>query len=594
MKSLAAVHWVKDNRLRGLSGMDLDEAAAKIFYVVNGGNIRQAFDRLNSGLPQAEREIKEVTRHIAPNYWEAYKDRGNGRPYFLVMPPSAMYVQDPVNAPSEFESETRRIMSEFADQITATGDDPLDPDMKEALLELSEIPLLREKLATFIRNERLRTQLREAESRVRKALSELKGYYENELADRNVYPPFSISWEALQEKRFENLIRGLQKDLPRAFHAALVELSHRTNNDAAFRRMIRPTLDRIQGRVKDAIGGEIEELMDQYGTEHWDSRDVTYDNLIWGTSGIELPIKRILYQVELTMQEAVSRAMPSLGDAMLNELRRTLSAHEIKSRLTRADYEQGYTYSLPNIHGEVFNGETAYEALIERVATNFRQVCEQAVMYELMKVERSVNYKLAASEQVGLASNERLLDVALNGADAVAATMPSNSAPQPAAPAAVAGSSDDFVINILNDDNAPAAASDDLVIRFAGEEDDVFDTPSSNATDFDPFALEASYNDKLEDVGDKTRRIFDSILSDLFSDDDLLPRLRRLFWLEATRAERDFNNHIVKPLLRNHDRRLHDADLRAIMEPDLESISDMEGLMRTWEGLDKLESHLGF
>ena len=38
---------------------------------------------------------------------------------------------------------------------------------------------------------------------------------------------------------------------------------------------------------------------------YWDGRDVTYDNLIWGTSGIEVPIKRILFQVELVMQEDV-------------------------------------------------------------------------------------------------------------------------------------------------------------------------------------------------------------------------------------------------------------------------------------------------
>jgi hypothetical protein len=64
MKSLSAVNWIKENRLFGLSGSDLDEAASKIFMVINGGNIRQAFDRLNSGLPESEREVKEVTRYI--------------------------------------------------------------------------------------------------------------------------------------------------------------------------------------------------------------------------------------------------------------------------------------------------------------------------------------------------------------------------------------------------------------------------------------------------------------------------------------------------------------------------------------------------
>ena len=94
---------------------------------------------------------------------------------------------------------------------------------------------------------------------------------------------------------------------------------------------------------------------------------------------------------------------------------------------------------------------------------------------------------------------------------------------------------------------------------------------------------------KLDSISVKTNRVFNQILADLFADDELLPRLRRLFWLEATKAERDFNNHIVKPMLRQHDRKLYDEALRAAMEMDLESVSDMEELMRVWEGLHKLE-----
>jgi hypothetical protein len=103
---------------------------------------------------------------------------------------------------------------------------------------------------------------------------------------------------------------------------------------------------------------------------------------------------------------------------------------------------------------------------------------------------------------------------------------------------------------------------------------------------------EPSYADKLDDIAVKTNRIFGAIVEDLFADDELLPRLRRLFWLEATRAERDFNNHIVKPMLRQHDRNLHDESLRDAMAVDLESVSDLEELMRTWEGLHRLESNV--
>ncbi len=570
LKSLQAVHWVKDNRLKGLKGSDLDEAAAKIFYVVNGGNIRQAYDRLNSGLPQAEAEIKEVTRHLAPHYWEQYKNRGDGRPYFLVMPPSALYVEDPDNAPSEFESETKRIMEVFGDQLGNIPDDPLHPDSREKLLELSEIPQLRQSLINFIQDERVITQIREAESRVRTALSSLKGYYESELASRNVHPPFDVSWETLQERRYETLLTRQQKELPRAFHNALVELSRRTNNDETFRRMVRPTLQTIRQRVMESVDQDVDALLEQYGIEHWDNRDVTFDNLIWGTSGIELPIQRILYQIELTMQEAVSKNMPRLGDVMSNELKRTLQAHEVKSRLERASYGQNYEYNLPDMPGRSFTEIELVDALLERVAEGFREVCEQAAMYELMNPERSIHARVSSAG----GTNESVLNAAVTN---TSAATPGNSASE----TVVAQQSDDIGIKIIMDgDDDSSGGSDDFGISLLEDEKPVVE-------------LEHSYADMLDDIAGKTKRIFADIVDDLFADDDLLPRLRRLFWLEATRAERDFNTHIIKPMMRQHDRKLDSNELRDAMEPDLESVSDMESLMRTWEGLDLLQKQAG-
>jgi hypothetical protein len=582
MKSLSAVNWLKENRLYGLNGGDLDQAAAKIFLAVNGANVRQAFDRLNSGLPEAELEVKEVTRYISPNYWERYRDRGHNRPYFLVMAPPALYVQDPDNAPQEFASETERILKVFKDQLgPSVSSDPLDPETAEALLKLSEIPLLRQRLIDFIQTERVRSQLREASTRIRNALQSLRFYYEKQLAGRGVHPPFANSWEQLQERRFENVLLRQQKDLPRAFHNALLELSARTNSDERFRNLLRPTLIGVKDMVQNSIQREIETLLDSYGTEYWDDRDVTYDNLIWGTSGIEIPIKRILYQVELAMQESVGQFMPEVAEVVASELQRTLEAHELATRLERASYGQEYSYSLPD-NGEALDVRTAFDKLVHRVGANFRHVCQQATMYELMKPERSIHHRLASSEEaLALPSNERLLDAALRGPEAVrrelAAQQP---APVAATETAVAQpEEDDIAITILDQpQNGP-----DFDISIAGQED---------GAGLSKADLEASYAEKLDNISAKVNQLFGEIIKDLFNDDELLPRLRRLFWLEATRAERDFNNHLVKPMMKNHDRKLQDPDLRAAMEVDLESVSDLEELMRVWEGLHKLETRM--
>jgi hypothetical protein len=496
------------------------------------------------------------------------------------MAPPALYLQDPDHAPHEFASETERVLKVFRDQMAAVDtSDPLNPDTKEALMNLSEVPLLRDRLIDFIQHERVRSQLREAATRARNALQGLRFYYEKQLASRGVQPPFSTSWEQLQEKRFENVLVRQQKELPRAFHNALLELSSRTNSDERFRRLLQPTLNGVKGMVQDAIRREVEMLLENYGTEYWDGRDVTYDNLIWGTSGIEVPIKRILFQVELIMQESVSQFMPEIGEGIAAELERTLEAHEIYSRLERTAYGQEYTYTIPGETEGALPLAEAYRTIVQRVGRNFRDVCRQATMYELMKSERSVHSRLEAGEQkLALPSNERLLDVALHGPEAVAREM---AAAAPAAvsannqPAIAAPAEEEFAINILD---AQAAPEPDIDISFLGESPTVV-----------PAELETSYADLLDNVSVKVNRIFANIVDDLFSDDELMPRLRRLFWLEATRAERDFNNHLVKPMLRQHDRNLHKPELRQAMEVDLESVSDLEALMRTWEGLHKLE-----
>jgi hypothetical protein len=582
MKSLSAVHWIKENRLFGLSGADLDEAASKIFLVVNGANVRQAFDRLNAGLPESELEVKEVTRYIAPNYWERYRERGNRRPYFLVMAAPALYVEDPTHAPAEFASETERVLKVFGDQLGPVDkSDPLAPETAAAIMGLSEIPLLRERIMSYIERERVRSQLREASSRVRAALHALRLYYEKQLAGRRVHPPFNTSWEALQERRYENALVRQQKELPRAFHNALLDLSQRINSDERFRRLVMPTLNSVQGLVHDSVRQQVEDLLESYGTEHWDDRDVTFDSLIWGASGIEVPVKRILYQVELVMQEAIANFMPEVAAVVAADLERTLEVHEIATRLERAEYGQAYTYELPTAPGEDLSIGEAFQRLVGRIGANYGHICRQATMYELMKPARSIHARLEAGErELPLPEEDRLLDIILLGPEAVGQQMATREAAIAAATnshrQAAAVPSADVVINILD-----APPSDVLGIKLGLE-----------ALESGHEELEASYAAKLDSIAAKTNRIFAEVIADLFGDDELLPRLRRLFWLEATTAERDFNNHLVKPMLRQHDRRLANAELRAAMEGDLESVSDVEELMRVWEGLHRLEGQV--
>jgi hypothetical protein len=290
--------------------------------------------------------------------------------------------------------------------------------------------------------------------------------------------------------------------------------------------------------------------------------------------------------------------MPQVAQVIAAELERTLEAHEILSRLQRATYGQQYSYAMPDRPGEALSLEDAYKQLSVRVGENFRHTCRQSTMYELVRPERSVHHRVRqGEEELALPEDDRLLDVVLHGVDILrremstqARALANSPAGQRVREAVGAGSNhvaqppeEEIVINIL--DGPPPAAEEEFSITLGGE------GTAEAASGYGD--LELSYADKLDNIALKTNKIFGEIIEDLFSDDELLPRLRRLFWLEATKAERDFNNHLVKPMLKNHDRNLHKEELRKEMEIDLESVSDVEELMRVWQGLHKLEMTLG-
>ena len=86
---------------------------------------------------------------------------------------------------------------------------------------------------------------------------------------------------------------------------------------------------------------------------HYSDRngDTTVSRFDRTDAGFDIDSERILFQVELIMQDSVSKFMPEVAEVITQELARTLEAHEILSRIQRAEYEQGYTYTLPDRPG---------------------------------------------------------------------------------------------------------------------------------------------------------------------------------------------------------------------------------------------------
>lgn len=580
MKSLAAVHWIKENRLYGLRGADLDDAAAKIFLAVNGANVRQAFDRLNSGLPAAELELREVTRHFAPNYWEKYSTRGNNRPYFFVMPPISLYLDSAKGAPSEFKSITEGVLKDFADQMGPVDDDPFETETRNALLALSEVPLLRERLIDFIRNERVRTQLREAANRVHAGLEELRQYFENALAQRGIYPPFDFSWDALQERRYQNRLDGWNKELADLMDQFRVVLSQRYLNNAQFVALLSGTRRRVRESVKQGVEQALNGLVED-NRSTW----ISY-NPVTGRYSVEWPESRILQEVELALHEQLAYHMPEIGRRMRREYEDILAELEVMSSLQRAAYGETYSYRLPTAPDRLFALEEAYAALLEAVGERFSDVVRQAAVYELARANRMIH--LHADRD--LDSGERPLQRVRLGLELDTAANADSSAVADA-PAVEEEAEEEFTIRILDEPAGVAGdvpADDDVAISFVGD-------GAGSRSEYGTLdkMLDATSAAVVQKSG-AVMGLFDRIVNDLFDDSDMMERFHRLFLLESSRVRRDMMRYLVTPLLEKHQEKInaHDEVLRAAMEPDLESISDVESLMRTWHGLTEIEANV--
>lgn len=508
LKSLKSAEWIRDHRLLGLKGAELDNAASKVFLVINGVNDREAFETIHKAVENKATDIYKFVECISPNYWQKYQSRGGNRPYFMVMALPALYVQDPEHSPLEAKSEVEKVLKSFADHFGNVDKQlPLTEAAKAALLELSEIPRLRNALIDFVKNERVRSQLEEVSSRLSKALGELRRQCEMALEAKGLTPPFADNLKTVKKERYQHLLQQRERDLPNTISAAIKDLSSSSNNDEYFKRLLETTFRNVKETVEAAVLAEAGKMISEMGINRWDGRDLIYSDHIRNIDVIQLPDEVILHRIEMVMRETVSRCVPRVAEVVVTEFEKTLDGHQILKVLERTSYGQQYSYSLADNPSEQLSIEDAYRAIIKSVRDTFQHACQQAILFELLQPERFFTSYLNDGSPTGQEIRK--------------------------------------AINNLNDTNH---ASKLIATMFAG------------------------------------------IIGDLFNDGRLLAGLRRLFWLQATRAERDFNLRIVQPMMNYHRTNINSPGLLAAMETDLDPLSDFDALVEEWAGLKDLEA----
>jgi hypothetical protein len=281
------------------------------------------------------------------------------------------------------------------------------------------------------------------------------------------------------------------------------------------------------------------------------------------------------------MQDAVSKFMPEVADIMADELERTLEAHECS-----LDWNAPRTIRNIAIHYPArlitrFLLAEAYQILVNRVGRNFRYTCQQATMYELMRSDRSVHARLDVGErELALPTNERLLDVALYGPERVAREIAA-SMPQ-FAPADNADSPPAFRMSRLRSISSTLrlARQHLILISAFSARTRLLCLPSWKP------AMPICWTTSPSRSTASSRRLSTICSATMICYHDCAASSG---WKPPKPSEIS-TTLLVKPMLRQHDRNLHKPELRKALEVDLESVSDMEELMRVWDGLHNLET----
>lgn len=228
-----------------------EAAAAKIFCTVND-------DATALDLAEVDAALRKVMGALSPDYAVRMGQRGPGRPYFIVRPLDSLHIENPEEANADSTSN-----ASYAVHIGAAlhrlgrsdvAPDALPDDVAKLLLNASEIPLLRERIAEYLRAEQVDRLLDQVADHLTAALDVTRTDLGERLKTLKIDPSGTVDLEGLRWQRGQDAITERLQTLPATFVRTMNTIAERTPawNATAYTEAIRVASD-VRARCAELV-----------------------------------------------------------------------------------------------------------------------------------------------------------------------------------------------------------------------------------------------------------------------------------------------------------------------------------------------------
>ena len=360
-----AVRWLGAKLLDPLTGAARDTAAGKVFVAVNNF---VGFGEPDAATIDPDDHVKAVLMNLSGGYWDRYKHRGdNGRrPYIETMPLAALEAEDPGGVGRDKVNPYKAQTAEALHRIGAVQGTPLTSEVREQIVEVSGVALLRRRLAEYVRGELIDARLGQAAALLMRATTAQLSVIDARLTELGLKPPYGQSGRVAEDKYCRIELDQIEKLLtteigPQLLAAQMAPQATRQFADSAKRGLA-------------DITGKISSIVDDASREQPDFEV--------GRMRGDLATNAVLRRCQADFRGFLHRFGLDRADDRVAAFRAALQAQGLRGILADAALGQSYVLQLPD--GGIASG-TLDELFDEQLAAfcqGFRSAHADALTYE--------------------------------------------------------------------------------------------------------------------------------------------------------------------------------------------------------------------
>jgi hypothetical protein len=374
-KAASMAYVLEQVLFEGYTPEQKDRFAQKVFLVVNKYDvIRTPEDRR-----RLQTAVDEISQVIAPQYWTRHgRTAGDAeRRYFETTAELAVYAQQCLTGRPLADEERHGYQGRLQDL-------GLTPDLNgeaghQTALHHSQIPDLRQRLYTFLSQQRLRLTLEEAEAHLQNAIDVTRQHCQRVLTQLGGENAARLAGSPAAREEY---IRSLCRRQLAQDRQELLARSQRIRLELHEWRYIEPhkdalprLIEQVCTRLDTVVSERVNELLDPENDECIIEEIIDDPNSIVITGGFA---ENLLIKIEETVREAAEQEALRIARYFTETFKNALRAHGLYTLLEQRSYQQDDPGSQPP--------QVTLVASQQHLCGEYDQICRWVVLAQMMNI----------------------------------------------------------------------------------------------------------------------------------------------------------------------------------------------------------------